>query len=342
VSGVAIGSANIYYTVSSNGCTKSVGTTVNVTNTAPTVTMTPNNTSVCNGDQITLTANGAGNYVWSQTGTIVNNTLTFTPTANPTIVTVSGNVTGCSATGSANATISIKQKPLVVVSSPIICAGQTAQPIASGATTYTWTGGLSSIANPTTTILNSNQTYTVTGTTNGCSNTAVSNVTVKPLPTTPTITQRNDTLTCSTIGGASYNWYRNGTLLTTTNTNILKITLSGSYTVEVVGTNTCKSVLSTAFNATITGIKNNKLDIQYSIIPNPNNGLFEIKVTSVVSKNYQLRLYNVSGQTILTEEINIKSGLNSKMINIAGIEKGVYFISLIGDDGVSTQSIIVQ
>ncbi|MBK9328126.1 MAG: hypothetical protein IPM95_02190 [Sphingobacteriales bacterium] len=48
---------------------------------------------------------------------------------------------------------------------------------ANGATTYSWTGGLS--GNPaTTTALNSTTTYTVTGTTNGCTGTAVATVTI--------------------------------------------------------------------------------------------------------------------------------------------------------------------
>jgi hypothetical protein len=76
--------------------------------------------------------------------------------------------------------------------------------------------------------------------------------------------------------------------------------------------------------------------------PNPTNGLFEIKITSITNKTYQLKLYSLSGQLISEEEMNVRVGENSKNMNLIGIEKGVYFLSIIGDDGVATQSILVQ
>ncbi|MFN8262484.1 MAG: hypothetical protein U0T07_03075 [Chitinophagales bacterium] len=72
---------------------------------------------------------------------------------------------------------------MVTVSSPVICAGQTAQPVASGATSYTWTGGLSSVSNPVTPALSTTTTYTVTGISGSCSATAVATVTVNANPT---------------------------------------------------------------------------------------------------------------------------------------------------------------
>ena len=188
-----------------------------------------------------------------------------------------------------------------------------------------------------------NATISYTVTANGCSKAATASVTVKPLPLLPTITQRNDTLTCSTVGGASYNWYRNNILLTPSTTiPKLKITQSGTYTVEVVGTNQCTSLRSAGFSASLTGIKNNKTDIQYSIVPNPNFGSFEIRLTSISNTIYQLKLYNVNGQTIFSEEMSVKIGQNTRQLNIKGIEKGIYFLSLIGDDGISTQNILIQ
>ncbi|MBK9328125.1 MAG: hypothetical protein IPM95_02185 [Sphingobacteriales bacterium] len=65
------------------------------------------------------------------------------------------------------------------MNSPSICDGQTAALTANGATTYSWTGGLSGNS-PVTPALNTTATYTVTGTTNGCTGTAVATVTVKP------------------------------------------------------------------------------------------------------------------------------------------------------------------
>ena len=160
------------------------------------------------------------------------------------------------------------------------------------------------------------------------------------MPTTPTITRRNDTVFCN-ITGTQYKWYLNNVLLTTTTTAFLKVTQNGSYKVEVVNNN-CTSLQSSAISVTLTGIRNNTINVQFSILPNPNNGLFEIKITSLLNKTYQLKLYNVTGQIISDEEINVKVGENSRNMNLVGIEKGVYFLSIIGEDGVATKSILVQ
>jgi len=167
------------YTVTgtTNGCSNTAVSTVTVSSSAPTVTITSNpvGASVCNGDAITLTANGANSYTWTstQTGTTTGGSLNFIPTSNLT-VNLSGTVTGCTTPGTTSVNVTIKSKPSVGVSSPSICTGETAQPVAQGGDSYTWTGGLPSVSNPTTPALTATTTYTVTGTTNGCSNTAVS------------------------------------------------------------------------------------------------------------------------------------------------------------------------
>ena len=106
--------------------------------------------------------------------------------------------------------------------------------------------------------------------------------------------------------------------------------------------NDCPSAISANFNAILTGIKNNKLNVELSIIPNPNNGSFEIRITSGMNKTYQLKLFNLNGQVLVDEEMNIRTGLNSKRVNLIGIEKGAYFLNIIGEDGIATQNIIVQ
>ena len=40
--------------------------------------------------------------------------------------------------------------------------------------------------------------------------------------------------------------------------------------------------------------------------------------------------------------MTVRMGQNSKQINLFGIEKGVYFLTILGDEGIATQNIIVQ
>ena len=286
----------------------------------------------------------AGNtYTWSPT-----NGLSNTAIAQPT-VSASGNYllnanktsNGCTSTDAVLVSMDTL-KPNVQVSSSPICAGQTATLTASGADSYNWPT-LGGNGNPKTTpILNTNTIYNVTGTktSNGCTKTVSHTVVVNAIPTTPTITRRNDTVFCN-VTGTQYKWYLNNVFLTTTSVAFLKVTQNGSYKVEVVN-NSCTSLASAAINISLTGVKYNKLNLGFSIYPNPTNGLFEIKLTSITNRTYQLKLYNVSGQLISEEEMNVRIGENSKTMNLVGIEKGIYFLSIIGDDGVATQSILVQ
>lgn len=82
--------------------------------------------------------------------------------------------------------ITVNPQPTVLVNSGTICFGDSLALLASGADNYTWSNGATlscsncdnPIASPTST-----SSYTVTGTTIlGCSNTAIANVTVNPLP----------------------------------------------------------------------------------------------------------------------------------------------------------------
>ncbi|MBL0049657.1 MAG: hypothetical protein IPP32_16360 [Bacteroidetes bacterium] len=72
--------------------------------------------------------------------------------------------------------------PTVTVNSATICAGQTATLTANGATTYSWSNGGTNNPHPVTPLSTSNFTVTGTNTLTGCTNTAVSIVTVNPLP----------------------------------------------------------------------------------------------------------------------------------------------------------------
>ena len=341
VTGVAQGTSIITYK-NANGCTKTATVTVNA---LPTVNAITGTTSVCIGATTTL-SNTTPNGTWSTSNgavaTVSNGIVSgvFVGTAN---IYYSVTASGC--TKAVATTVTVNALP-TISGTLSVCVGATTT-LSGSATPNATTPWLS--ATPSVATINANGVVTgvAQGTSiityknaNGCTKTAT--ITVNALPITPTITKRNDSLICSITTGTSYKWYLNGTIFTTTTLPKIKLTQNGSYTVEVVGANTCTSALSAGFNATITGIKNNRLDIQYSILPNPNNGLFEMKITSAINKTYQLKIFSISGQEILSEEINIKAGQNSTPINLTGIDKGIYLLSLISDDGISTQNIIVQ
>ncbi len=223
------------YTVTgtNNGCT---GTAVSTVTVKPNPNVSVTGPIICNGQTAQPIASGATSYTWTGGLAAISNPTTAALTTT-TIYTVTGTTNGC--TGTATSTVTVKPNPNVTVTSPAICGGRTAQPVASGATTYTWTGGLTAVSNPTTPALTTTTTYTVTGTTNGCTGTAVSTVTVTPNPTmvvTSPIICSGQTAQPTASGAASYIW--TGGLASVSNPTTPVLTTTTTYTVTGT-TNTC-------------------------------------------------------------------------------------------------------
>ena len=219
------------YTVTgtdASGCTATATATVTV-NPLPAVTLTPSATSACTPSTITLTAGGnATSYSWSGvTGSGTSVTLSAANTYN---VTVTGTIssTGCSNTASTSVTIT--QAPTVTISGEASACSQ-GELTASGATTYSWSNdmGTGATIHPTAT-----GTYTVTGTTNGCSATAQQQFTLRP---TPEVSISGGSQFCegstlslmasSSLPGTSFEWSDDNH----TQGNTLNVSTTGTYTV---------------------------------------------------------------------------------------------------------------
>ena len=164
--------------------------TVNLTDPSP-LTVTVNPATICAGSSVMLNAVVSGGtpaylYSWAPASSLSSPTVA-TPTAFPTgtttyTVTVT-DANGCVATTST--TITVNPVPLITVNSASMCIGGMVTLSASGAATYSWSpgSGLSSTSGATVTASpTATTTYTVTGTFGGCSNTALTTVTVGPPP----------------------------------------------------------------------------------------------------------------------------------------------------------------
>lgn len=180
--------------------------TITVPGVVTTVSASP--TTVCAGVSTTLTAAGATSYSWSN-GLGTGNPVTTSP-ATSTTYTVTGTNGGC--TSSASAAITVSAGPPVLISYSVnpICAGSSTTLTASGATSYTWSGGLGTTAaisvSPATTT-----TYTVTGNTAGCTASTTFIVNVNPLPNVSITASPNPicaggSSTLTAAGGTTYSW----------------------------------------------------------------------------------------------------------------------------------------
>ncbi|MES2513189.1 MAG: hypothetical protein V4580_03560, partial [Bacteroidota bacterium] len=196
------------YTVTAtaaNGCTNTATYSVTV-NAKPSVSSTTTGSIICDGNSTTLSGAGASTYTWTNG---VSDGVAFTPTVTATYTVIGTNaVTGC--TNSAVRTITVTPTPTVntTATNSVICLGNSTTLSGTGATTYTWSGGITNGVAffPTTTT-----TYTVTGTTAGCTNTAVRTITVNNLPTVSSTTTNSvicngQSITLNGTGASSYTW----------------------------------------------------------------------------------------------------------------------------------------
>jgi gliding motility-associated-like protein len=223
--------ATTTYTVTgtSLGCSSTATSTVTV-NPIPTVTV--NSPTICPGTSASLTAGGASSYTWSAGATSTGaNTATASPAATTTY-TVTGTSLGCSST--AVSTVTVAPGMVIMVNSPTICAGQTAVLTATGGSTYTWSDG--STTNPMSVSPATTTSYTVTGTTGGCSGSAVATVTVNPIPVVTTTSATicdGSTASISASGASSYTWSAGAT---STGVNTADASPSTTTTYTVTGT----------------------------------------------------------------------------------------------------------
>lgn len=201
------------YVVSiTDGCT--VDETVTVY--APPVIQISPNSAICSGDTVNLIVSGGTSYNWSPAGSLSNPNIA-NPVASPTTTTtytvtvMNANFASCTRTETV--TITVTPTPIAVASNDTtICTGSSANLVASGGTSYSWTPAASlnnsNIANPTATPPAST-TYTVTVSNGQC--TDVETVTVNT-QTALAIANPDTTICFGDIaflygsGGTSYSW----------------------------------------------------------------------------------------------------------------------------------------
>lgn len=161
-------------------------------------------TNICLGTSATIAASGADNYIWSSGGLTAS--IVVLPLVNTTY-TVTGSVSGCTATD--DVVVTVNALPLLTVTNDtMLCSGATVDLNVSGAVSYNWSTSETSATISVSPIANT--TYTVTGTIAGCS---ASEEVVVSVTTMPTIDAGPDITICTgssasltATGAGSYSW----------------------------------------------------------------------------------------------------------------------------------------
>lgn len=80
----------------------------------------------------------------------------------------------------------------------------------------------------------------------------------------------------------------------------------------------------------------------FSVYPNPASEKLTIKVDVSESKTIQVAIVDLIGKTLLTREILLSSGVNTKEISLENINKGVYILRITSDGQTFNRKVIVD
>lgn len=288
---------------------------------------------ICANKTTTLNATGTGTVSWysSPTSTLSLGTGTayVTPALSAgTYTYYAQTTTTCGVSASRTpVTVTVNPAPTVAVNSGSVCSGNSFTMTPTGAGSYTFSGG-SAIISPTLTSMPSAVVmYTVTGSNaQGCTNQAVSSITVYALPAltvTPTsnnacINSGSITLTGSPSGGVYSGTHVSANSFTPAATGTF--TPVYSYTASTGCTNTASTSIVVSACTGIDALPGIKPLV--SIHPNPNSGEFVVEFANGAEK--QIRVTDINGRLVYTG-----SSANDKTtVNIGSLANGIYYVQI--------------
>jgi gliding motility-associated-like protein len=221
-----------------NGCKGTSAATLVTVNALPTATVsTSGPTSFCVGGSVSLTASAGAGYLWSTGAT--TQTISVTGSGTPSVRVTGAN--GCNAT-SAPVTVTVNPLPVATINNGnavSFCAGGTTDLTASAGSSYLWSTGATA---RTISVGTAGARFVTVTDANGCSAvSAVTNVTVNPLPLA-TISAVGATSFCAggsvsltASAAATYLWSTGATSRT------ISMNTSGNPTVTVTDINGCSA-----------------------------------------------------------------------------------------------------
>ena len=332
---------------------------------------------ICSGDTDTSIINFTGTAPFNYTYNGINvsgisntaDTIYLNPTNTTTYtITSVSDANGCISTGNIDSTIiTVNDLPTVAISNDVaICQGDSTLitlnftgmspwsfDITDGSTTNTGTSNsalFSAYDDPSSTV-----TYSLTAVSdgNGCNATGnLGSITITVNPN-PVINLGADYNVCinhiTTIdagnGFASYLWSTGATTQSITlDSNNFNVG-TNDYSVKVTNNDNCSN--SDTITLTVdpcTGILTPVLSgAKISILPNPNKGQFELRISGLENQIYDLGIYNSVGSKVYSESIK-SSGLSTQSfkLDFSTYPKGIYYVRLQSKGQISVKKIIIQ
>jgi hypothetical protein len=278
------------------------------------------------GDQLNITFESFP--AWATVG---GNSLTGTPgyqdIGNYTLIIKATDQAGAFVLDTANIQVVFTNYVAdVTLQADAVCAGEEVIISASGAIDYNWfdesnnllqSGGSQLAITP-----DSTTTYVVRGVDGQGQTTAqLFNITVEvfPLPVA-TIVRNERSLIVSETSGATYQWYRNNTIIENENSSELDIRRNGEYYVVVTSSNGCETVSDVLSVSDILGLED--IFQQLKLYPNPTSDwiTLENKTTEM-----DVTLYDINGRIRI---VPMTKHTDRILLDVRELNAGVYYLKM--------------
>ncbi|MFC2120001.1 C10 family peptidase [Bacteroidota bacterium] len=119
---------------------------------------------------------------------------------------------------------------------------------------------------------------------------------------------------------------------------------SGTYIVnEIVSNGYCSNDTAQQSVSVIgSGVYNPDIENIMTIFPNPSKGIFNLRLSTIINKDININIYNLSGEKVYQEYV---SEMNEKVfhkVSLGNKFKGIYFIKISTGEKIITKKIVVQ
>ncbi len=339
------------YTVSAGAAPCVISDTVTVNVNAAVAANAGDDVTICEGDSVTLTVTGEGDFLWSTGET--TSSITVNPLETTTYSVSASN--SCASSSTDEVIVNVNKTPVATANDDItILAGSSVDLTVSGVGSFEWSTG--EIGSRITVTPTETTTYTVTATTGeGCAvnDEVVVTVVDEYAPTETTITVgQNMTICPSDIvileapTGTRYLWNSGGT------ERSIKVSPSETtiYSVKVYNgdeSETYHSTITVTENCSeaINLLTDNGFDLnqEMTVYPNPTKGLLNIKLKGY-NNDTSVSVYNLNGTMIYSGSVENKSrsSVLKEQLDLSKFPKGIYFVKVNNNGKSETKKVIVM
>lgn len=157
----------------------------------------------------------------------------------------------------------------------------------------------------------------------------------------PDISVSGDTLSCEQEF-ASYQWFDTNGMIEGATSKNFRVTRSGDYYLVVTDLHGCTHS-STIESIHISSIHSGPLEnFKYSIIPNPNEGIFSFRVDSDYNNVLNLTLININGQVIEFRNLNSATVGQLELFEVSHLGKGIYQLLIVSESEQRSEKIVIK